>query len=361
MSKRYYPFERIENFRDLGGYATPYGATSFDVIYRSGELYHASENDLEKLKKLKIASIIDFRDEGSALKRPDPLSFLGNPCYHQFSLPGGSRVPENREDMLNYYLEILNDFSLVREILLTIIALPKPLLLHCAIGKDRTGIFSELLLLLNGVDLHDVNADYLLSLPYLSEAAERGAGQVNKDVMYPDPAFFIDFLRLLLKPYNGSLDSYLSELRLEKGEIQTLKNLLGRQERSFGAVVFDEERRVLLEKMMLGHTSLPKGHIEEIDANDGKKTALREIKEETNLSIAFLSDKTYDIVYSPFSGVCKRASFYLTRVLNPCELIVDGQEVSSFYWAQKEEALNLLTYEDDKKVIRWAYQEKEKL
>jgi len=36
------PFEKIENFRDLGGYSAAYGETSFGVVYRSGTLADAT-------------------------------------------------------------------------------------------------------------------------------------------------------------------------------------------------------------------------------------------------------------------------------------------------------------------------------
>jgi hypothetical protein len=48
------PFEKIENFRDVGGYAARYGETSFGVLYRSGTLADATPSDLDKLADLGV-------------------------------------------------------------------------------------------------------------------------------------------------------------------------------------------------------------------------------------------------------------------------------------------------------------------
>ena len=58
------------------------------------------------------------------------------------------------------------------------------------------------------------------------------------------------------------------------------------KEKSCGAVVYKYENNeilVLLEKMKKGHISIPKGHVENDETEI--QTALREIKEETNLDV----------------------------------------------------------------------------
>ena len=71
-------------------------------------------------------------------------------------------------------------------------------------------------------------------------------------------------------------------------------------EKSCGAVVYKAVSDVtlfLIEHMALGHTSLPKGHMEEGETEE--ETAVREIKEETNLDVVLDTRFRHTISYSP--------------------------------------------------------------
>ena len=90
-----------------------------------------------------------------------------------------------------------------------------------------------------------------------------------------------------------------------------------RKEKSCGAVIYkyiDNELFILLLKHNLGHWSFAKGHVE--DSETEQETAIREIKEETNLDVTINSDFRYVITYSPYEG-----------------------------------AISMITYEDDRKVL----------
>ena len=52
---------------------------------------------------------------------------------------GNGRAPSSYEDGIDSYLEMLEDPLKARNIFKAIINSPKPLLLHCTAGKDRTG------------------------------------------------------------------------------------------------------------------------------------------------------------------------------------------------------------------------------
>lgn len=60
---RFYTFEGIENFRDLGGYECDYGETQFGVIYRSATLKGATKKDVDKIASLGIKTILDIREK----------------------------------------------------------------------------------------------------------------------------------------------------------------------------------------------------------------------------------------------------------------------------------------------------------
>ena len=89
------PFERIENFRDVGGYASRYGETSFGVLYRSGTLSDATTSDLDKLAGLGVKTIIDLRDDEAKKLQSDKT--LNDGRFAEILLPvnGNGRVPKD--------------------------------------------------------------------------------------------------------------------------------------------------------------------------------------------------------------------------------------------------------------------------
>jgi protein tyrosine/serine phosphatase/8-oxo-dGTP pyrophosphatase MutT (NUDIX family) len=354
------PFDKIENFRDLGGYAARYGETSFGVVYRSGSLSDATPADLDKMAALPIRTIIDLRDDEAKVKTPDKT--LGDSRFTTILLPvnGNGRVPKDHADQVASYLEMLEDPSSARKIFLAIAHALKPVVIHCTAGKDRTGAFIAVLLLANGVPFHDVNADYMLSFPYLTRMSRltmQNYPDFPKTVLTPD----VFFLKEVMDAFNqkwGKVDDYFRFIGLNEDDIALLDNLLGKQEKSCGAVVF-HEGKILVEHMAKGHYSIPKGHVEKWDKDD-EATALREIKEETSIDARILSKETWSIDYSPKEGVAKRVVFFLAD----CEktaIKVQPEEVTACYWLSPDDAIRTVSHDSDKKIIAWACGVKAKL
>lgn len=354
------PFEKIENFRDLGGYPARYGETSFGVIYRSGTLSDATPKDLDTLAGLGVKTIIDLRNDTDKTQKPDKT--LNDARFAEISLPvnGNGRVPTSYEDMVNSYIEMLEDPASARKVFLSLAHADKPCVLHCTAGKDRTGCFLMILELANGVPFHDVNADYMLSFPYLSRLTRETKTQFPdfpKAVLTPDIAFLKDVLALFNKRW-GTVEDYWDFLGFGEDEKALLDNLLGKQEKSCGAVVF-HEGKILVEHMKKGHYSIPKGHVEKFDKDD-QATALREIKEETNIDATILSNETWSIDYSPKEGVAKRVVFFIASS-QQTETQIQPEEVVACYWLSPNDAIRTVSHDSDKKIIAWACQEAAKL
>ena len=351
-------FEGIENFRDLGGYQASYGPTEFGVIYRSGSLSDMTDADLRFIEGLGIRSVVDLRSDEVKANYSDRTREIEGIAHYSLSVNGNGRLAKDREDMVGSYLEMLEEPHQARMILMAIAHVEKPLILHCVAGKDRTGVFAFLTLLANGVSFEDANADYLVSPVYLGKLRARSLERnpdFPKAVMDPDALFMTEVWDRFLDRY-GSLDSYLEDfLMMGEDDIRLLKNCLGKQERSYGAVLFDEERKVLVERMQHGHFSLPKGHVEPFDKSP-EDTARREILEETGLKLEILSPKTTSIEYSPYPGKAKRVTFFIGRSIGGEEK-PQKEEVSSLHWLDPEDALRCLTHDSDRYVLRWAVQE----
>ena len=122
-------------------------------------------------------------------------------------------------------------------------------------------------------------------------------------------------------------------------------------EKSCGAAIFarrGEDILWLVEHMQKGHTSLCKGHVEHGETEH--ETAVREIREETALSVTFLDGFRERIEYSPYPGCVKEVIFFLAQADN-MDVTAQPEEVSSIQWLPYEDALAALTYEDDKRIL----------
>lgn len=128
------------------------------------------------------------------------------------------------------------------------------------------------------------------------------------------------------------------------------------KEKSCGCIIFkyDEEKLLFLViKQTLGHFSFPKGHVEESESE--KDTALREVKEETGFDISFVGDFREVITYSPKPRVLKDVVFFLGSVIDGV-MTPQEDEVSLIEWLSYEDALKVVTYDDDKNVLKKAYE-----
>ncbi len=352
---RFYTFQGIENFRDLGGYECRYGETEFGVIYRSATLKDASEKDVEKIASLGIKTILDIRekkarDEQIGLVEKDPRFKIVS-----FDINGDGRIPNDYEDGVNSYIEMLSDPYSVRSLLLAILHEEKPLLIHCNAGKDRTGVFAGILLALAGVDFRFINADYMASYPlleYSTISLRRSKTKLLPDVCLNPNIFYLRDVEKKFKETFLSLDSYLEGIGLSEDEIYGLKNVLGKQEKSCGAVIF-KDGKVLVEHMAMGHYSIPKGHVEPCDEGDEMKTASREIKEELGLDVEFIPGFRYSTDYSPFPGKFKRV-IWLAAYAKEDEITVQKEEVQDAYWLSPADAVRVLTHQSDRDVVRKA-------
>lgn len=121
-----------------------------------------------------------------------------------------------------------------------------------------------------------------------------------------------------------------------------------RYEKSCGAVIFYDDL-VLLIKSIKGHWSFPKGHMESNETE--VETAHREILEETNLIVNLDQDKRIVINYSPYPGVNKDVVYFYATFLKG-ELKRQIEEVEEIGWYSIDEALELITFETERNVLK---------
>ena len=128
-----------------------------------------------------------------------------------------------------------------------------------------------------------------------------------------------------------------------------------KQEKSCGAVIFREEntqRKYLILKSTLGHTTLCKGHVEGNETEH--ETATREIREETGLTVEFIDGFRDVIAYSPRPGVMKDVVFFLARAQSIC-ITCQPEEVAEAAFVSLDEALEKLTHGSDRDTLQKAH------
>lgn len=125
-------------------------------------------------------------------------------------------------------------------------------------------------------------------------------------------------------------------------------------EKSCGAVVIrkkDNKIDTLLIQMLGGHWSFPKGHVENNETEI--ETALREIKEETNLDVVVDTRFREITTYSPKPEVLKDVIYFIA-ISKGDNYTIQETELKAAKWVDIYEAVSNVTYEDDKKILKKA-------
>lgn len=123
-------------------------------------------------------------------------------------------------------------------------------------------------------------------------------------------------------------------------------------EKSCGVVVLQKENqvvKVLLVHHQKGHWGIPKGHVENEEKEE--ETAVREVLEETGISTMIQEGFREVITYSPYVGIEKDVVFFLGTAKNT-EITIQEEELKEALWVELEKSLDVITYEQEKEVIR---------
>ncbi len=118
------------------------------------------------------------------------------------------------------------------------------------------------------------------------------------------------------------------------------------EEKSCGAIVFKDDSVLIIEQFQ-GFYSFPKGHVENDETEE--ETAIREVKEETNIDIEIISDKKYEINYKIGGRKKKKVIFFIAKAIS-FDLKNQENEIISCEWIDKDKVLDKLTYDNVKQV-----------
>ncbi|MBA4857522.1 tyrosine-protein phosphatase [Nocardia farcinica] len=164
----------VPNLRDLGGLPVGAGRTRRHILYRSA-VPLAEDVPPPAVPVWPPRTVIDLRSPSELATRPHPLT-SEHTSVHTISLMSDEQVsrPYTGRDIGELYREILAGAGpQLAEIVRVAATAPAPILLHCAAGKDRTGIAVALLLRVAGVSNQDVVSDYLSTNDHLTAVLRR--------------------------------------------------------------------------------------------------------------------------------------------------------------------------------------------
>lgn len=245
-TKREVKLQGAINFRDIGGYKTKDGKTvQWGKIYRSAEINRLTAEDLDKLERLNIHYVLDFRGPSEVAAGPDKVP---NNAI-RISLPAGSEEVGDRSKMFKQMSTATVGDSIMLPFYSNIDAFPKrykpmfealihnsndsALVYHCTAGKDRTGIATALILYAFGVEEQTIIEDYLATNYY----RKSDNGRLRKmmidnyhiketvvdEVIGVKAAYIKATFQAIVNKY-GSVDKFLkTEMGLNKSALKKLK------------------------------------------------------------------------------------------------------------------------------------------
>ncbi|HEY3984112.1 tyrosine-protein phosphatase [Cedecea sp.] len=188
------PLDGGINFRDLGGNTVAGGhRIKRGLLFRSGSLDQLTKNDCLILANIPVCSVLDYRDTDEVQARPDVL-WPGVNYHHVPATPLSNGISANLENLTSKMLDGFDMRHFMAELyrrlpfrndayhrMIQLLMQPAggSLVQHCAIGKDRTGVGSALILLALGADEATVIEDYLLTEITLTNYREHMLEQLS--------------------------------------------------------------------------------------------------------------------------------------------------------------------------------------
>jgi protein-tyrosine phosphatase len=165
-------YRTIFNVRDLAGIETPAGTIKPRRFLRSGDTMFLSRKDLHSLLSLGVTRVLDLRMPLERPRETSPFAHLNKVVWKSAPLP--DELTLTREEaatgkvvdfLVRQYEYMLSQHKDMREVL-HFLAASRPdecVLIHCAMGQDRTGIVCMLIEGLCGAPADTLVSDYAYS------------------------------------------------------------------------------------------------------------------------------------------------------------------------------------------------------
>lgn len=252
-----YKFSKLDNFRDLGGFAAAGGKlTAYGRLLRSGELSNLTTEDIRILREdYQTVNIVDLRTANERWISPD--CEIPKTRYLTFDFFPGEAADkaecsekqlariQNKEqqhrNMLETYVSFITEesaCSAINDVLTLLLETGSgATLFHCYAGKDRTGITAAVILTVLGVSKGDIMRDYIETNVMRSEANHTILEYLKKEGrpeavleairvgLCVEPEYLETAYRTANKTY-GSFENYITQgIGFKKADWERLRTM----------------------------------------------------------------------------------------------------------------------------------------
>ena len=171
--------EGVHNFRDIAAHSSHLETRPVrpGFIFRSAQPYSATTTGIEQMRRLHITTVFDLRAEAeivesekvTPLRELEGLNRISVPVFYSKEKKVAARMMayfvNDTQTMMASYARMLTEgsdcfrriFCHVRD------HAGDPCIVHCALGKDRTGVAIALILSLAGVPEDQIAEEYALT------------------------------------------------------------------------------------------------------------------------------------------------------------------------------------------------------
>lgn len=228
--------EGAPNFRDLGGHPGAGGRpVRPGLVYRSESLAGLSDRDVETIGGLGIGLVIDLRSANE--KRAQPNRWPRGGAAETLSIDIDADLRAGNDALLGILKSSPTRAGARQMLQATYRLMPQsfgphlaglfdrlaagdcpPAVVHCTVGKDRTGFVAAMLLFALGASRQTVYGDYLASADY----ADPGRmGATVAEVMHGRLGIPVDgdVVATLLGVHGDYLDAALAGIEAEHGSV----------------------------------------------------------------------------------------------------------------------------------------------
>jgi protein-tyrosine phosphatase len=237
-------WEGCLNVRDLGGHPTEDGGeTRMGAVVRADSVRKLTPAGWEALLAYGVRTIVDLRQSWElADDSPEELPvdvvhvsfFRDIPFEEQMALGAlWLEAPDEVSAVRTAYLDLLarNGENVAAAVSAVARAPEGGVLIHCAGGKDRTGILAALVLRLAGVSVADIAVDYGLSAEYLrpswsvwvDDAGDEAERALRLRLTASPPEALEQVLEALEREH-GSVRGYLRGAGVSQEELELVRS-----------------------------------------------------------------------------------------------------------------------------------------